>query len=275
MSGRDWFLALVTRLKHEDFYIREWLEYHLLVGVEHFFLYDMDGGQGQAAILEPYEEAGVVTRIPWSHYEGTRLDRKRARFRHNKSSLAHRHFARNFRRRVCWAQKIDGDEFLYPLKGDDVIGPLRVFDRDRVRGIRVPRLDFGDSRHERRPPGLAIESYLRREATRSSHKDMANGAFLSGNHFRRGSHNWSYSLHRRGSLVAPDGLETLRINHYFTKSFEEFQIRQNDNGTRGHTREQFDARNRQRNDVDDDGMLRFAPAVRRALRLGSASSAGC
>ncbi len=122
MSGRDWFLALVTRVKHEDLYIREWLEYHLLVGVEHFFLYDMDGGQGLAGILEPYEEAGVVTRIPWTHYEGTRLDRG---------------------------------------------GPLRQ---------------------------------------------------------------------------------------------NEFQIRQNDNRTRLHTREQFDDRNRQRNDVDDDGMLRFAPA---------------
>ena len=267
MSERDWFLAFVTRVKHEDLYIREWLEYHLLVGVEHFFLYDMDGGQGLAGILEPYEDAGVVTRIPWSHYEGTRLDRKKAFFRHNKSSLAHRHFARHFRRRVCWAQKIDGDEFLYPLAGDDVIGPLRAFAPNRVRGIRVPRFNFGHNGHERRPPGLTIESYLRREATQSSSKDMANGEFLSGNHFRRGSHRWSYQLHRRGTLVPSDQVETLRINHYFTKSFEEFLIRQNTNRTRCQTREQFDDRNRRRNDVDDDGMLRFVPAVRRALGL--------
>ncbi len=58
-----------------------------------------------------------------------------------------------------------------------------------------------------------------------------------------------------------------RFNHYFTKSFEEFQIRQNTNRTRFKTREQFDDRNRRRNDVGDDGMLRFAPAVRRALDL--------
>ena len=67
--------------------------------------------------------------------------------------------------------------------------------------------------------------------------------------------------------MAPDHVETLRINHYFTKSFEEFQIRQNTNRTRRRTREQFDDRNRRRNDVDDDGMLRFVPAVRRALGL--------
>ena len=167
MSERVWFLAFVTRVKHEDLYIREWLEYHLLVGVEHFFLYDMDGGQGLAGILEPYEDAGVVTRIPWTHYEGTRLDRG-GPIRQNKSSLAHRHFVLHFRRRVRWAQKIDADEFLYPLVGNDVIGPLRAFDPDRVRGIRVPRFNFGHNGHERRPPGLVIESYLRREATRSS-----------------------------------------------------------------------------------------------------------
>jgi hypothetical protein len=27
MSERDWFLAFVTRVKHENLYIREWLEY--------------------------------------------------------------------------------------------------------------------------------------------------------------------------------------------------------------------------------------------------------
>jgi hypothetical protein len=227
----------------------------------------MDIGQGQAGVLEPYEDAGVVTRIPWSHYEGTRLDRKRAWFRHNKSSLAHRHFARHFRSRVCWALKIDGDEFLYPLVGDDVIGPVQAFDRSRTRGICMPRFNFGDSGHERRPSGLVIESYLKREATRSSQKEMGNGEKLSGNHFRRGAHRWSHSLHKRGTLVSPDHVETLRINHYFSKSFEEFQTRQNDNLLRRKSREQFELRNHGRNDVVDDGMLRFAPAVRSALGL--------
>ena len=149
----------MTRIKHESRYLQEWLEYHLLVGVEHFFLYDMDEGPGHADILAPYESAGVVTRVPWSHYEGTRLDRKRKPFRSNKSSLAHRHFATNFRKRVCWAQKIDGDEFLYPLEGDDVIEPLRAFDPKRIRGIRVPRFNFGDNGHDRRPSGLVIENF--------------------------------------------------------------------------------------------------------------------
>ena len=264
----------MTRVKHEDLYIREWLEYHFLVGVEHFFLYDMDGGQGLAGILEPYEDAGVVTCIPWSHYEGTRLDRG-GPLRQNKSSLAHRHFVRHFRRRVRWAQKIDAEEFLYPLGGDDVIRPLQAFDHNRVRGIRVPRFNFGHNGHERRPRGLVIESYLRREATQSSLKDMANGEKLSGNYFHRDAHRWSYSLHKRGTLVSPDHVETLRINHYYTKSFEEFQIRQNDQRTRRQTREQFDHRNRRRNDVDDDGMLRFAPEIRRSLGLRSLSSPCC
>ena len=169
-GGRDYFLAFVTRIKHENLYIREWLEYHLLVGVDHFFLYDMDGGQDLAEILVPYQDAGVVTRVPWTHYEGTRLDRG-GPIRQNKSALAHRHFARHFGKRVRWVQKIDGDEFLYPLAGDDVVGPLRALDPDRVRGIGVPRFNFGHNGHDRRPPGLVIQSYLRREATRSSQKE--------------------------------------------------------------------------------------------------------
>jgi hypothetical protein len=255
----------VTRIKHESLYLREWLEYHLLVGVEHFFLYDMDEGYGHSEILAPYEAAGVVTRVPWSHYEGTRLDRPRKPFHSNKSSLAHRHFATHFRRRVCWAQKIDGDEFLYPLEGDDVIGPLRAFDPKRVRGIRVPRFNFGDNKHDRRPSGLVIENYVKREATRSSQKEMGNAECMSDNRFQRGSHGWSYKLYKLRALVPPEQVETLRINHYFTKSFEEFQLRQNDHHTRRGTREQFEDRNGKRNDVEDDGMLRFVPAIKSAL----------
>ncbi|VFM99178.1 MAG: Glycosyltransferase family 92 [Candidatus Kentron sp. G] len=35
-----YFLVFATNFKDENTYLREWLEYHLLVGVEHFYLYD-------------------------------------------------------------------------------------------------------------------------------------------------------------------------------------------------------------------------------------------
>ena len=48
----------------------EWLEYHLSVGVEHLYLYDMSRrrtGQRLADLLTDYVAAGVVTIVPWPY----------------------------------------------------------------------------------------------------------------------------------------------------------------------------------------------------------------
>jgi len=50
--------------------LTEWLEYHLSIGVEHFYLYDMSRrrtGQRLADLLTDYVAAGVVTVVPWPY----------------------------------------------------------------------------------------------------------------------------------------------------------------------------------------------------------------
>lgn len=58
-------LAVVTIMKGEAPYIREWLDYHLLAGVDHFFIYDNEDSDAQQKIMQPYIDAGIVTHIPF------------------------------------------------------------------------------------------------------------------------------------------------------------------------------------------------------------------
>ena len=44
-------LAVVTIIKNEAPYIKEWLDYHLLAGVNHFYLYDNQDDDEQKKIL--------------------------------------------------------------------------------------------------------------------------------------------------------------------------------------------------------------------------------
>ena len=264
MPDPQWYLVCVTRIKNEQPYLHEWLEYHLLVGVLHFFLYDMDDSAASRALLAPYEKRGLVTRVPWAHYEGTRYDRPQSHFYNNKSSLAFRHFALEFRGRAQWALKLDADEFLFPLDADNVIDPLQRYDPARVRGLSVPRFNFGDCGHETRPRGLVIESYLKREAAWSSYKDIGSGRYLSRNLLNPCPHAWHYRWFSPPRLDR-SAVAGLRINHYFSKSFEEFRLRQNTNRTRLQTREYFEFRNRASNEVADESILRFVPAVKAAL----------
>ena len=54
-------LAVVATLKDEGPYIKEWLDYHLAAGVEHFYLYNNDSSDNYEKIVAPYVQAGLVT----------------------------------------------------------------------------------------------------------------------------------------------------------------------------------------------------------------------
>ena len=126
-------LALAAIFRDENPYLREWLEYHLLAGVSHFFLYDNDGGDEAAALLRPYEEAGLVTRHPWLHLDGTGRDGPTPWGGRNKNHAAYAHAARTHRGQVDWLMKIDLDEFLVPRRGDSLREALSRLDPEAVR----------------------------------------------------------------------------------------------------------------------------------------------
>ena len=59
-------LAVVAIFKDEARYLKEWLDYHLLAGVEHFYLYNNDSSDDFREVLAPYVEKNLVTLIDWS-----------------------------------------------------------------------------------------------------------------------------------------------------------------------------------------------------------------
>ena len=53
-------LAIVAILKNEAPYIKEWIDYHLLAGVDHFYLYDNESEDNLKEILQPYIDINIV-----------------------------------------------------------------------------------------------------------------------------------------------------------------------------------------------------------------------
>lgn len=262
-KSRNYKLVFSTNFKAENAYLQEWIEYHLLVGVDHFYLYDQDGGDEARRILSPYEREGLVTRNPWTQYDGTRYDGPTRFYQINKNHLGFAHCASHYRHTAEWMMKIDVDEFLYPPAGNETLLPwLDSIAGRGIKGVSIPRFNFGYNRHESTPAGLVIESYTRREAAASDHKDLANCDYLGNNRFCNSAHRWHYCWFRGGTFLREKAADGIRINHYYTKSFEEYRQRQNVSRGRGRTRETFEARNRGCDAVEDTGMLRFAETVR-------------
>jgi hypothetical protein len=65
---KKYYLSILAIFKNESPWIREWIEYHRLVGVEHFYMYNNDDDTVESdSILGPYVHDGIVENI---HFPG-------------------------------------------------------------------------------------------------------------------------------------------------------------------------------------------------------------
>ena len=53
------YLTLCAIAKNEGRYLQEWIEYHKMLGVEKFFIYDNESADNTRKILQPY----IVTKL--------------------------------------------------------------------------------------------------------------------------------------------------------------------------------------------------------------------
>ncbi|MBV6642945.1 MAG: glycosyltransferase family 92 protein [Cyclobacteriaceae bacterium] len=256
---KKYFLTFATNFKSENPYLKEWLDYHILVGVDHFYLYDQDGGNEAKEILRPYEEKGFVTRHPWTQYDGTKYDRPTKFYQRNKNHLAFTHCAATYRKDFQWVMKIDVDEFLYPLNDQtSLLNWINSVDVKKIKGCKIPRINFGSNGLEQTPKQGVLKSYTKRERSYSDHKDLANGDFLSDNRFAYSAHWWNYKVFKTGRFLSDTEDIGWRINHYYIKSREEYLSRQNVSKGRPKTLEGFNLKDANCNEVTDLGMLKFS-----------------
>src|ERR1700761_5629491 len=97
-------ICLVAILKDENRFLDEWLVYHRIIGIEHFFLYDDDPKQPLKDFLSPHE--AYVTIINWWQPGITENARK------GNQLAAYTHALNNYILPYEWVVFLDGDEFI-------------------------------------------------------------------------------------------------------------------------------------------------------------------
>ncbi len=53
--------------------LKEWIEYHRMVGVEHFWLYNNSSTDNYAEILKPYIKEGIIELFDWAPIKKLKL----------------------------------------------------------------------------------------------------------------------------------------------------------------------------------------------------------
>jgi len=65
-------LSVCAIFKNEAKYLKEWIEYHLLIGVDHFYLYDIGSTDSFMKVLKPYIQKDLITLVYWQDFVGER-----------------------------------------------------------------------------------------------------------------------------------------------------------------------------------------------------------
>lgn len=210
------YLSLCAIVKDEGVALHEWVRHHLLVGVEHFFLYDNDSRIPVKKILKRYVDRGLATVIDFPGHE-------RQLPAYNDCLKAHGHTSH-------WMAFLDADEFLFPVRQADLRELL--IDYDDFAGLAVNCITFGSSGRLCRPRGLQTRLYRHRfpldygenchvkcvvQPARTAH---AQGVHHF--HFTPGNHCVNEAGRPVFGPFSPVSVEKVRINHYFYRSQQDF-----------------------------------------------------
>lgn len=228
-------ISIVAICKNESDHIMEWLAYHKLIGIDHIYLYDNGSTDDTIVKARSIFDDSFITII---QFPGSR-----------KQFPAYNDALKKYAERHKYIAFIDCDEFIMPYKkGMDIVRCLDniVEDNNMIGGVCLNWVVYGSSGHKTKPNGLLFENF-------THHGDIVSGkgngcikSIVMPHKVKRYNHAHYpvykygfYGVNVNGNPVdgwrsTPEINPVLRINHYFTKSLEEWKIRRSlgkaDNG---------------------------------------------
>ena len=106
-------VSICAIFKDEAAYLKEWIEFHKIVGVEHFYLYNNKSSDNYMEVLSPYIEEKTVSLKEWPNPQS--------------QMAAYEDFMKNDSHETLWVGFIDLDEYVIPNKFDSIYDFLKAF----------------------------------------------------------------------------------------------------------------------------------------------------
>lgn len=229
---KKYTVSICGIFKNEGLYLKEWIEYHHLIGVQHFYLYNNNSSDNYKEILEPYVRDGIVTLVEFPYDQA--------------QMKAYMECLKNYSHESNWIGFIDIDEFVVPLKNNNILDVLNRFKTSRGSVLFYWKMFGAGGYMSRDVRGLVSEDFI---VAAPKHSDIGkcfyntlfDFDFLSKrNH--NGLHHLLWTKYKLfplppvdiwGNFVFsdcvpnPKGEFEVQINHYATKSYDEFKMKKN------------------------------------------------
>ena len=212
----QFYLTLCAIAKNEGRYLQEWIEYHKMLGVEKFFIYDNESTDNTLEILQPYIDDKLVE---YRYFPGKKMQLK-----------AYANCVRKNKRHTRYLGFLDIDEFIVPIKHKTIPDYLRSL--GRFSGVQINWLVYGSAGAKKREKGLVMERFKDHSLPEhklnrhikvilnprlilrffSAHRPVIFGRYIDSNGNPAKKQFW---------YRTPISNQ-IRINHYAIKSYEEF-----------------------------------------------------
>ena len=258
------YLAVCAIYRDEGPYLREWVEFHRLVGVEKFFLYDNRSTDDHHEQLAPYVASGEVEARAWPDDPG--------------QITAYAHCLETRRDEARWIAFIDIDEFLFSPTLAPV--PEILVDYERHPGVVVNWATFGSPDYKEPPEGLVTENYVwrapddhPRNKNVKSIVDPARTLHSIGVNPHCFAYKDGFAVNELGHPLerVPFGVTDtvsfarLRINHYYIKSEAQWEAKRTGRRANSGALRRYGPNRGRAFTVRDETIAAYLPALRDAL----------
>lgn len=139
-------VAVCAIFKNEAPYLREWIEFNHIVGVEHFYLYNNNSEDDYMNVLKPYIECGLVTLTQWPYNQ--------------KQMECYMACIDEYASETKWLGFIDIDEFIVPKSTNSVYDFYNLLKKKQGH-VNIYWKIFGTSGQlDRKLSGLVSEDFM-------------------------------------------------------------------------------------------------------------------
>lgn len=261
--------AVAAIFQNEAPYLKEWIEYHRLVGAKHFYLYNNESTDNFKEVLQPYIDKGFVELYDWHEPDFVKSGQKKA----------YGNAIEKAKNKVKWLAILDIDEFIVPKEERTIPKFLTQFEKKGIGGVGINWQMFGTSHIPQiKENELLVEKLIQKAPSEHGEnlhiKSIVRPEYVTEPHVHYFEYQEGWSQVDsdgnpfQGSLTESVHIDKIQINHYWTKDELFFySIKVPRRLQWGESMETINLRLNTLNRVQDRSIFRFIPQLKQNMKL--------
>ncbi len=209
--------SICAVFKNERKFLKEWIEYHCLVGVDHFYLYNLGSEDRFSDLLQPYIKKKLVTLIHWPCMDCEDIEDKTWMWALGSQISAYENAIKiKAIHETTWLVVMDINEFLVPLTTNKITDLLEKY--KEYPGVTIQTGFFDASKVNALPPRkLVVESVELTHAELNVQKEVVKTIFKPD---QTEGFCWPpyLCLFKDDQIAASAAKNELRINRYMNRA---------------------------------------------------------